>query len=102
MNRVIATIWSGMLIATGLAVVPLVVNLLQRTWQAARNIERYTAEILQSGVGIANNTANIAALKTTLSVAPQLVTGATSIQGHVTTIETALGGSGAAGKEGTA
>ena len=70
MNRVIATVWSGILIATGAAVVPIVVNLLHRAWSAASNIEHYTAEILQSGVGIADNTANIAALKTTLGVAP--------------------------------
>ena len=99
MNRVIAIIWSGMLIATGLAVVPVVVNLLRRAWHAAHHIEQYTAEILRSGVGIANNTANIAALKTTLSVAPQLVNGATSILAHVTTIETALGPKGTAGEE---
>ncbi len=90
MNRVVAAIWSLMLVATGVAVVPIVVNLLRRILNAARNIERYTAEILHSGVGIATNTAHIAALKDTLSVAPQLVAGAESIRDHVTTIETVL------------
>ncbi len=99
MNRVVATIWSFMLIATGVAVVPIVVNLLQRALNAARNIERYTAEILNSGVGIANNTANVAALKDTLSVAPQLVDGAESMRDHVITIETVLGRNGSSTEE---
>lgn len=99
MNRVVAAIWSFMLVATGVAVVPIVVDLLRRVLNAARNIERYTAEILNSGVGIASNTAHVAALKDTLSVAPQLVGGAESIRDHVTTIETALGRNGAPAEE---
>lgn len=99
MNRVVATIWSFMLIATGVVVVPVVVNLLRRTLNAARNIERYTTEILNSGVGIANNTANVAALKATLSVAPQLVSGAESIRDQVTTIEMVLGRNGSSAEE---
>ena len=90
MYRVIAAIWSAMLIATGFGVVPIVVALLRRTLGAARNIERYTAEMLDGGVGIANNTANIAALKETISVAPQLIAGAESLERHTATIETAL------------
>lgn len=90
MNRGVATIWGGMLIATCLGVVPIVVVLLDRTLNAARNIERYTAEMLNSGVGIANNTANVAALKDTISAAPQLVGGAESIALHITAIESAL------------
>lgn len=95
MNRVIAGIWSALLVASGVAVVPVVVNLLARALAAARNIERYTAEILQGGVGIAGNTANVAALKDTLAVAPQLLAGAASIERHAATIEAALGGQGA-------
>ena len=91
MNRAVATIWSFMLVATGVAVVPIAVNLLRRALRSALNIERYSAEILNSGVGIANNTAHVAALQGTLAVAPQLVGGAESIRGHVTAIEAALG-----------
>ncbi len=90
MNRGVATIWGGMLIATCLGVVPIVVVLLGRTLNAARNIEQYTAEMLNSGVGIANNTANVAALKDTISAVPQLVDGAESIALHITTIESVL------------
>lgn len=91
MHKFVAGIWSFLLIATGVAVVPIVVSLLQRALAAALNIETYTAEIVKAGVGIANNTANVSALKDTLTVAPQLVSGAGSILGHVSTIEAALG-----------
>ncbi|GAC1348636.1 MAG: hypothetical protein NVSMB27_17180 [Ktedonobacteraceae bacterium] len=90
MNRGVATIWWGMLIATCLGVVPIAVVLLNRTLNAARNIERYTEEMLNSGVGIANNTANVAALKDTISAAPQLVGGAESLALHITAIEHVL------------
>ena len=90
MNRGVATIWWSMLIATCLGVVPVAVLLLRRTLNAAQNIERYTAEMLESGVGIANNTANVAALKDTISVAPQLLGGAESLARHIATIESAL------------
>jgi hypothetical protein len=81
-----------MLIATVFGVVPVVIGLLSRALTAARGIERYTVEILQSGVGIANNTAEVAALKDTLAAAPGLVAGAGSIEGHASTIRTVLGG----------
>lgn len=92
MNRVIATIWSAMLIVTGLGVVPVVLVLLQRALRAARNIEQYTAEMLAGGVGIANNTAHVVALKDTISVASQLLGGAESLSRHTATIEGALTG----------
>ncbi len=98
MNRIIAAIWGGMLLATVAGVVPTVVALLRRAVAAARNIERYTGEILTSGVGIATNTANVAALKDTLSAAPRLLQEAQSITGHAATIEARLGGT-AAGRE---
>ncbi len=90
MNRVTAAIWSAMLLATGFGVVPVVVALLRRTLNAARNIEHYTAEMLDGGIGIANNTANVAALKETISVAPQLIAGAESLERHTATIKMAL------------
>ena len=91
MNRVVGVVWSGMLIVTAAGVVPVVVNLLRRLRAAANNIERYSAEILASGVGIAGHTAHTTALKDTLSVAPQLLAGARSIEGHAAAIERALG-----------
>ncbi len=92
MNRAVAVIWSGMLVATVVGIVPAVVRLLSRALAAATNIERYTEEILASGVGIAQNTANVAALKDTIAVAPHLLVGATSIQRHAAAIEGALAG----------
>jgi hypothetical protein len=90
MNRGVATIWIGMLAATLLAVVPAVVALLTRALNAARRIEQYTAEILTGGVGIAENTANVAALKNTLAAAPHLVTAATSLEANTARIEAVL------------
>lgn len=90
MNRFAAVIWWVMLIATYFAVVPVVLFLLRRVLKASRNIEQYTAEMLTSGVGVANNTASVAALKDTLAVAPQLVGGAESLAYYAERIETAL------------
>ena len=94
MNRIVAAIWSIMLIATAVGVVPIVVNLLRRALAAARNIERYTDEILTAGVGIANNTASVAALKDTLAAAPLLIEGAGSIERHASAVVAALGRTG--------
>lgn len=96
MNRGVGVVWTGMLIATVIGVVPAVVGLLMRALTAARNIERYSAEMLTAGVGVATNTANVAALKETLGVAPRLVAGAGSIERHAAAIETALARTGAA------
>ncbi len=95
MNRAITVIWLGMLIATTVGIVPVIVRLLSRTLAAANNIERYTKEILTSGVGIADNTVNVAALKETISVAPQLLSGATAIKQHAAVIRRSLGKVGA-------
>ncbi len=94
MNRIVAAIWSSMLVATVVGVVPIVVELLRRTLAAARNIERYTDEILTAGVGIANNTASVAALKDTLAAAPLLLEGAGSIERHASSVVAALGSAG--------
>ncbi len=98
MNRVVGAIWSGMLLVTLVAVVPAVVGLLQRALAAARNIERYSSEILAGGVGIAGNTANVAALKETLAAAPGLLAGAQSIERHAAVIKSALGVTGEGGE----
>ena len=94
MNRVVGAIWSGLLIVTVAGVVPAVVNLLRQALAAARNIERYSEEILAGGVGIAGNTANVAALKETIAAAPGLVAGAGSIERHAAAIRFALGQAG--------
>lgn len=100
MNPITAAIWWATLLSTILLVVPNVVSWLERVLAAARHIEGYTEEILASGVGIAENTAKASALKDTLSIAPQLVSGAESIGGHVATLESALAGRGRSGNRG--
>lgn len=90
MNKSIAVIWWGMLIATVAAVVPIAVTLLSRALGAAKQIERYTAEALEGGVKIAGNTANVAALKDTISVAPALLSAAGSLEQHTAAIASAL------------
>jgi hypothetical protein len=89
MNRGILAIWAGMLFATVFGVVPIVVSYLARLLAAARHIEQYTAEMLTAGGGVAQNTANVAALKDTIAVAPRLA-GAEALDRHATIIETAL------------
>lgn len=90
MNRNVAVVWIGMLVATVAGVVPVVVALLQRALNAALSIERYTAEMLEGGVGIAGNTANVAALKDTIGAAPLLVGGAEALEKTTARIEAAL------------
>ena len=63
--RTVYTLW---IIGLALAVLmlPVVVHLLHRLWRDASHIERYAAESLAAGIGIAGNTQHIAALQLTL------------------------------------
>lgn len=90
MSRTVGIIWSGMLIATVVGVVPIVVRLLSRALTAAQGIERNTVEILEAGIGIAENTASVAALQDTIAVAPRLLAGAESIERHAAAIVAVL------------
>lgn len=83
-------IWIVVLAVAVLIILPLTVYLLQRTLNAARNIERYLAEMRDAGVGIANNTDHITALDDTIAVATQLLETAAAIKEHTATIETTL------------
>ncbi len=83
-------LWIITLAIAVLIILPLVVYLLQRTLTAARNIERYLAEMRDAGVGIANNTHHIKDLDDTIAVATQLLSTAQSIKGHTGTIGSAL------------
>lgn len=63
-------------VAVGLTVVvivPLAVYLLHQTWQAARNIRRYTDEALEAGRGIAENAGAVGALDDTIETAIAVV-----------------------------
>ena len=83
-------IWIITLAIAVVVILPLVVYLLQRTLTAARNIERYFAEMRDAGVGIANNTHHIKDLDDTIAVATQLLSTAESIKAHTGTIGSAL------------
>lgn len=83
-------IWWITLIVAVVIVLPLVWYLLHRAFAAARQIERYAAKTLEAGVGVAGNTANIAALKDTISVATGILGTATAIEEHSGVIEGAL------------
>ena len=90
MSKSVAAIWWGMLVATVAGVVPVAVSLLARALKAARNIEQYTAEALEGGVGIAEHTANASALKETIAATPVLLGAAESLQRHTSVIAAAV------------
>lgn len=83
-------IWALLLAFVILVVVPLVVFLLYRTLRMARYIERYFAEMVEPGVGIANNTSHITALEETIQVATAILSVAGNINTHTNTIRTTL------------
>jgi hypothetical protein len=83
-------IWWVTLIVAVVVVLPLAWYLLHRAFTAARQIERYAARTLVAGVGVAGNTANIAALKDTIGVATGILATAAAIEGHSGVIEGAL------------
>ena len=66
-------IWWAVLAIAVLIVVPLVLYLLQRTLRAARHIERYFAETLESGVAIVHSTSAEPALNDTIAVATAIL-----------------------------
>jgi hypothetical protein len=83
-------IWWIMLVVTIVVVVPVAVYLLHRLWRAAWSIERYTAEALTAGLGIARNTASLAALDQTVALGGELGTVAGSIRRRAAAIEKTL------------
>ena len=84
------TVWSITLLVVVLVIVPLAIVLLHRTLRAALSIHRYLREMLQAGVGIAENTSSINALNDTIGVAGSMVNTAGSIKQHTGTIATVL------------
>jgi hypothetical protein len=88
--QAVYTIWWIGLIATLVVFVPLAGYLLHRTWRAARSIQRYAAEALQAAGGIARNTANVAALDTTIEVAGGMLTAAGAVERKLDTVATVL------------
>lgn len=73
-------LWWVALGLTVVVIVPLAIYLLHRTWQAARNIRRYTAEALEAGAGIVENVSDAAALGETEAAGAHLVRRSASLR----------------------
>ena len=73
MPTTVYVLWWVGLGATLLLFVPLSVYLLNRTYVAARSINRYAAEALTAAAGIAGNTQHIPALDSTIAVGSAMV-----------------------------
>lgn len=85
-------IWWAVLAVAVLVIVPVVVTLLHRGLRAARAIEHYSARTLAAGVGIANNTAAVAALQDTITVATDILGTAGQIERHTAAMKETLAG----------
>jgi hypothetical protein len=83
-------IWWVGLVVTVVAVIPLAVYLLHRALRAAQEIEQDAAAALEAGLGIAGNTANIAALQNTIAIAATILGTAEQIESHTGTIKSVL------------
>lgn len=83
-------IWWTVLLVVVVVIVPLAIVLLHRTLRAALSIKRYLAEMLDAGVGIAGNTASIAALNDTIGVAGGMLKTAGALKEHSGTIASVL------------
>ena len=90
MPAAVQVVWWIGLIVTLVVFVPLAVILLHRTWRAARSIEQYAAAALTAAGGIAGNTASIAALDATISVATDMLGAAGGVVEKLDTIATVL------------
>jgi len=83
-------IWWTMLGVVVVVIVPLAIGLLHRTLRAALSIRRYLEEMLAAGVGIAENTSSIPALKDTIKVGSAMVETAGRLDEHSGTIAQVL------------
>lgn len=79
-------IWWVVLALIVVVIVPVAIWLLHRALRAASFIRVYLADMLTAGVGIAGNTAAIAALDDTLAVAAGMVQSAEQIKADTGTI----------------
>ena len=77
----VLVLWWIALGLTLLVILPVTVILLHTTWRAASNIRRYTAEVLEAGLGIAGNTAALTALDETVGLAGTIVERTEALQG---------------------
>lgn len=82
-------LWLVLLIVTVL-VLPYLIHLLHKTWQAAKSIERYFKEMKEAGMGVAGNTEHVKALNDTIGVASGILEVAGSINERADTLKTTL------------
>jgi hypothetical protein len=83
------TVWIiGLVVAV--LVLPVVVVLLHRLWRDACHIERYAAESLAAGMGIAGHTQHIATLQKTIEIASGILDTAKAVDQHTGAIESLL------------
>jgi len=83
-------IWWATLVIVLIVIVPLAIGLLHRTLLASLSIRRYFAEMLAAGVGIAENTNSVPALKDTIAVGSGMVETAGRLDEHSATIANLL------------
>ena len=88
----VAVIWWITLGLAAFVILPLVAFLLHRALQAARRIDENIEKALEAGLGIAGNTANIAALDDTVETATAILGTAGEIEAHTGTIAEVLAG----------
>ncbi|MHB1416269.1 MAG: hypothetical protein ACYC1C_13555 [Chloroflexota bacterium] len=96
-----AIIWAGTLLLAIGAFLPNLIAWLSRGLGAARNIERYTVEILESANGIAANTAGEGAIKDTIAAASPLIDRLASLERHASAIAEAMAARGPTGTGGS-
>lgn len=89
MSNIILILWTILLVVTVL-LLPFIVSLLHRTWVASKNIERYFKEMLEAGLGIADNTDHVTALDDTIEVASGILGVAKGIDENAETIKGAV------------
>lgn len=89
-DPVVLTLWWIALGLTVLVIVPIAITLLHRTWWTARSIQRYTAETLAAGAGIASHTGNVPALDDTIETATSILGKAERIERQTATLENVL------------
>ncbi len=89
MPQAVYVIWAVLLVIVILAL-PFLVFLLHKTLNYARFIEKYFADMLTAGLGIAHHTGNIPALEKTIETATVILEKAGDIDEHVATIEKTL------------
>lgn len=89
MSAAVHTLWIILLVVTVL-VLPYLVYLLHTTWQAARSIQRYFAEMEKAGLGVAENTGHIQALHDTITMASGMLEATGDMQAHAESIRNTL------------